>query len=365
MVDWSTLRAALQISHHVVHVETQGMSLTFVQGMAAIRLDQFRIGREYGAYVRLFTVLELIRPFECQDPRDKLYASLGLAADVSETDVRPDYTKPIEDVYTDIARFSLSHSRSYCLDFLSLVVRFPEELGGTLSDLPSWVPDLRIRISMYAFERYLDVDDFSSRRAYNAGGNLGGVPLIDGHRLRVYGFVFDLIEKVYPACYHNIATGGLSIERQWRPRNEMEAYPLGGTMMEAFNHTLLADIGRPVITSETLERGMKVDWDLVDQDSACLAPEQKQRRSWMLVDVKRTTFGRRLIRTRAGLIGLAPGFAEIGDLVCVLFGGHVLYVLRKKDQASLYQFVGECYIHGMMDGKASKSSAPRQEFVIV
>ncbi|KAI1163058.1 hypothetical protein F5B18DRAFT_621826 [Nemania serpens] len=282
--------------------------------MAAIRLDQFRYDRERGAYVRLFTVLELIRPFECRDPRDKLYASLGLAADLSETDIGPDYTKSIEGVYTDIARFSLSHSERYGLDFLGLVVYFPEELGGTLSDLPSWVPDLRIRISMYAFERYLNVDDFRSPRAYNAGGNGGGLATIDGHWLRVYGFVLDSIEKVYPACYHSLATGGLDIERGWRPQNEMEPYPLGGTIMGAFNHTLLADIGRPVIASEALKRGMNVDWAVVDQDPACLTPEQKQRRSWMLVDIKRTTFGRQLIRTGSGLIGLGPGMAEIGTL---------------------------------------------------
>ncbi|KIM99220.1 hypothetical protein OIDMADRAFT_146799 [Oidiodendron maius Zn] len=233
-------------------------------GRSAVRLDQFRHDRELGAYVRLFTVLELIRPLECQDPRDKLYSSLGPAADISETDIVPDYTKSVEDAYTDIARLSLSQSRAYCLDFLSLVVQCPEELGGTLSDLPSWVPDLRIRISMYSFERYLDVDDFSSPRAYNAGGNMAGVATIDAHCLRVHGFVLDSIEKVYPACYHNLATGGLDIEREWRPQDEIEAYPLGGTIMEAFNHTLLADIGRPVLTSDSLERGMKLDWGMVD-----------------------------------------------------------------------------------------------------
>lgn len=365
MVNWATLRAALNISHHVVHVETQGMSLTFIQGMEAIRLDQFRHDRERGAYVRLFTVLELIRPFECQDPRDKLYASLGLAADVSEMDIAPDYTKSIEGVYADIARFTLSQSECYCLDFLGLVVQFREELGGTLSDLPTWVPDLRIRISMYAFERYLNVNDFTSPRAYNAGGNGAGLTTIDGHWLRVHGFVLDSIEKVYAACYHSLATGGLDIERQWRPENEMELYPLGGTIVEAFNHTLLADIGRPVMTSDALQRGMKVDWAVVDQDPACLTPEQKQRRSWMLIDIKRTTFGRRLIRTRAGLIGLGPGLAEVGDLICMLSGGHVLYVLRKKDRCSLYEFVGECYVHGMMDGEALNSLVTQREFVII
>jgi hypothetical protein len=340
------------------------MSLTFDQGRAAMSLDQFRHDRECGAYVRLYTVLELIRPFECQDPRDKLYASLGLAADISQADIIPDYNKSVQDVYTDIARDSISKSQLFSLDFLGLVVQCPKELRGMVSTLPSWIPDLRIRISMYAFERFLDVDNFRSCRAYNACGSTQGVAEIDGHHLRVQGFVLDSIETVYPACYSNLASGGLDIERQWRPEDEAEEYPLGGTVMEAFNHTLVADIGRPVITSDCLERGMKIDWDIVDEDPAYLTPEVKQKRSWMLTDVKRTTFGRRLIKTATGLVGLGPAYAEVGDFVCALFSGHVLYVLRKKDQSCFHELIGECYVHGMMDGNAMSSSSPRREFVI-
>ena len=365
MVNWSALRTALNISHHVLHAETQGMSLTFVQGMAAVRLDGFRRDREQGAYIRLFTVLELIRPFECQDPRDKLYASLGLAADITGDDLIPDYAKSVEEVYTDIARFSLLRAGSFCLDFLGLVAKCPEEFGGTRFDLPSWIPDLRHRISMYAFERYLDVDDFSSRRAYNAGGHGRRLSRIDGHHLRVHGFIVDSIDKIFPTCYHNIATGGLSVERSWRPQNGAATYPLGGTMIEAFNHTLVADIGRPKTDCETLERGMQVNWAVVDQDPKTLTPPQNKRRSRMLIDIKRTTFGRRLIQTKSGLIGLGPGFARTGDLICVLFDGHVLYVLRKNNRSSLFEFVGECYIHGMMDGEAMRSCTQHREFVIV
>jgi hypothetical protein len=54
----------------------------------------------------------------------------------------------------------------------------------------------------------------------------------------------------------------------------------------------------------------------------------------MLAGIKRTTFWRRLIQTRIELVGLGPGFAETGDLMCVLFGDHALYVLRKKNQSS-------------------------------
>jgi hypothetical protein len=53
--------------------------------------------------------------------------------------------------------------------------------------------------------------------------------------------------------------------------------------------------------------------------------------------------------TKDGFIGLAPNTGA-GDIVLVLLGGQVLYVLRSA--AEHFIFVVECYIHGMMDGEA-------------
>jgi len=57
-----------------------------------------------------------------------------------------------------------------------------------------------------------------------------------------------------------------------------------------------------------------------------------------------------------GYIGLVPEEAAEGDLICILNGGTVPYVLRRspseKDDAPYYQFMGECYVHGIMDAEA-------------
>ena len=60
------------------------------------------------------------------------------------------------------------------------------------------------------------------------------------------------------------------------------------------------------------------------------------------------------------LLGLAPRYWQVRDLVCILFGCSVSIILRKLDggdktgQASepYFRFIGEAYIHGMMDGEA-------------
>ena len=53
-------------------------------------------------------------------------------------------------------------------------------------------------------------------------------------------------------------------------------------------------------------------------------------------------------------MGWAPLRAEKGDKIFVLFGGQVPYVLRPRgcgDDDGGYEFVGEAYLHGLMDGE--------------
>ena len=49
--------------------------------------------------------------------------------------------------------------------------------------------------------------------------------------------------------------------------------------------------------------------------------------------------------------GLGPDDSKVGDLVCVLFGCSVPVVLRRTAPDD-YEFIGECYVHGIMDGEA-------------
>ena len=62
---------------------------------------------------------------------------------------------------------------------------------------------------------------------------------------------------------------------------------------------------------------------------------------------------RRFFITKDGRMGMAHSDVEEGDLICVLFGGHVPFVLRKSGPER-FTFISECYIHGIMDGEAMK-----------
>ncbi|PMD28931.1 hypothetical protein L207DRAFT_380461, partial [Hyaloscypha variabilis F] len=58
---------------------------------------------------------------------------------------------------------------------------------------------------------------------------------------------------------------------------------------------------------------------------------------------------RKLFTTVQGYMGLAPSTAREGDLVCVLLGGDVPFILRPSK--SNYSLIGESYVHGIMDGE--------------
>ncbi|KAF2675615.1 HET-domain-containing protein [Lentithecium fluviatile CBS 122367] len=52
------------------------------------------------------------------------------------------------------------------------------------------------------------------------------------------------------------------------------------------------------------------------------------------------------------LFGLGSRHIENHDLVCILFGCSVPVILRYHEDPEHYEFIGECYIHGKMDGEA-------------
>ena len=56
-------------------------------------------------------------------------------------------------------------------------------------------------------------------------------------------------------------------------------------------------------------------------------------------------------------MGLAPNFVEPGDHICVLIGCNVPLVLRPTGSND-HKVVGECYVHGMMDGAAFLGPLP-------
>ncbi|KAH7308887.1 heterokaryon incompatibility protein-domain-containing protein [Stachybotrys elegans] len=78
--------------------------------------------------------------------------------------------------------------------------------------------------------------------------------------------------------------------------------------------------------------------------------------------------GRVFARTAKGYFVLGPKVLAKGDRICVLWGGKMCFCLRPLDQGR-FLLVGECYVHGLMNGEAAsqveKNELQEEEFVLV
>jgi len=60
----------------------------------------------------------------------------------------------------------------------------------------------------------------------------------------------------------------------------------------------------------------------------------------------------RFIITRRGYVGIVPNLAKVGDVITIMKGGRVPFVLRtRKERPEAFRLVGECYVHNMMNGE--------------
>ena len=81
-----------------------------------------------------------------------------------------------------------------------------------------------------------------------------------------------------------------------------------------------------------------------------LYPDPKQF-NYYNIGLQRAAFPRRFTVTEKGYMGLTPPRAQVGDLICVFPGASTPFVVREMEDG-YFRLVGECYMHGLMDGKA-------------
>lgn len=88
--------------------------------------------------------------------------------------------------------------------------------------------------------------------------------------------------------------------------------------------------------------------------------------------VQQVVWNRKFLRSKGGegegkkpkLFGLAPTAAQEGDLICILFGCSVPVILRNMGTSAdpYFYFIGEAYVHGMMEGEALPKESPEYPY---
>ena len=139
-------------------------------------------------------------------------------------------------------------------------------------------------------------------------------------------------------------------------------YPTPSDFQDAYFRTVLTDrtasqqraspgyIAACMTDLESTERAAVV----LPGDVLPEVPMQKRCAAFhedFLASVESSLQFRTLFVTQTGYIGLGPLTMQPGDLVCVLLGCSIPMVIR-SEAPNRHVLVGECYIHGVMDGEA-------------
>ncbi|KIN00196.1 hypothetical protein OIDMADRAFT_145702 [Oidiodendron maius Zn] len=356
-------------------------------------LQSCRASFTEGGRKQLFDLALEHRNCGASDPRDKIFALCGLASDDGPEglDVNIGYSTTAQEVYKAFATAILK--TSYCMDLLS-VPRLP--VGQRLPGLPSWVPDwsaasasisLRHRFAQYGY--LFEPNASKDTEATFALSN-------DGARLQLEGFVVDEIIEVaslLSATSSSVATMSKAwsvidsvcrrdkILLEWENLaiHEPEGlYPTGEKLFEAYVQVLLASSPFQQVYKDDYIKFHSLShiyaWLLKRYEVDPKDSFAKLRKGYIgamvyltsslnkrLVDKREVSKfigrmehlieGRRLVKTKAGYLGLGPEEARPGDVIALVKGAKVPLVLRSSSSSLCWELVGDAYVHGMMQGE--------------
>ena len=220
--------------------------------------------------------------------------------------------------------------------------------------LPSWVPDF----SQPASSAWLSGLDISCGVPFSASGSTTPIvkDLEDPSALSLRGFQFDRInrclslgDKIVTAPGDSIGAILMGIIEQYR--SDLTFATASEQADIVMYSTLSVDIGptcdRLLDNAKLLRFPKATNWfkhhSLDDQMDGEAGIEPAHHIQSMLV-------GRDVFLTERGYLVLGPRGATVNDVVCILYGAVVPFILRRQGQGC--ELVGECYVHGIMDGEA-------------
>jgi hypothetical protein len=300
--------------------------------------------REQTLGLPLLEVLHLVRQHSATDQHDKIYAALVFAAEEYTLPIEIDYRKPLSEMLRDVAVSCFHHDTHY--------LRFLGYAGLMASGhlLATWMPDWLYIGEATPFPKETAHSPLSQTRtlynACNADHPIWNDSMyrdihasIDGNTLKVPGIIVDYVHtlSVVYGLPENIDT----LESAWTILNADHNYTVTGeTRGTAYLRTLVADL--KMKNGKVIGRG----GSMYKQKGGYKPPNHDD------IDeaFANTCIFRKFIQTQKHkYFGIGSAFALQGDAIFMLKGGEMLYVARPTVDGT-YHYVGEAYIHGMMDG---------------
>ncbi|KAE9367241.1 HET-domain-containing protein, partial [Stipitochalara longipes BDJ] len=323
---------------------------------------------------RLYDIANILVAYgDClaTDPRDKLFAFLGcVPTETSAQYLSPDYGRSVKDVYMEIASISLLKFSN--LKILSYAGRGQQQQKYYI---PSWMPKWLEADSGGTTILQAKATDASKHYSPNFKLDLeNGILTVLGKIVGKLDAVAEHLgndkvpattssEGLQSKVIRILVDRHTKIKHCFEMASRCDPYPSGGTYISACKQTLVAGAtpsGHRATASE-VDKNFEGYYRVMSLLAAGTRPqlsdqteEQRRLTKAAMLDFEyafeEACCGRAFAVTEENYVGLAPVKAKAGDHVCIILGCDVPFIVREDD--GKYVLVGECYIHGIMDGEA-------------
>jgi hypothetical protein len=343
----------------------------------------FRRTADPKVYTRLMDLQSLVlasATFAVSNVRDVIYALLHLANDAATWKIHADYSRPVLDVYADFVDYCLLKESSLDIICRTWAHWSPELTDESGTGCPSWVGLV----------------------PSSHGIRSSSVVRIDGESL-----VGQPCEKVYNASrgtemqakimfrHHDIGAGQTSLHTD--PRfsgllvakgiqigrlSAVSSRVIEGTIAEdalgvlgwkgSLEHDVPDQLWRTLVANRGPYGKAAPSWywracalaltqSSIEGDLSTSRLLANKMQPWTVINflkrVQAVVWSRRFFRctSKTETVGFGPRTTMEGDIVCILFGCSVPVILRRVVQEGpreMYRLVGECYVHGYMEGEA-------------
>ena len=363
----------------------------------AIVLSEAKEFIQKGGRLRLRDILFATMMCGATNPRDKVYALRGICKDADNAALIPDYSKTVQQVYNETARYLLSES-----DPLRILGAAGIGSARSVEGLPSWVPDWSPRVHAPLSAGYNAADKSEQSISISAVQNILTVAGMHADELKETGSVLAnpaLVRSTHAESARNFIREYLWYEeaRILATESANNPYTDGKPLSEALWRTLVGDIidhTRPAppeygkyyqeymtLRKETmhiLERAAELENESLIQNDNSLVPREELAQ-WRKTDCdvrlastfRPSSFAQTFLCNSPGFYWTCSGACYARRMICIFKGARVPFLLRQNAEVGIrgtstqtYLLVGECYIHGMMDGEMMKGVEHFQEFNI-
>ncbi|KAH6884255.1 heterokaryon incompatibility protein-domain-containing protein [Thelonectria olida] len=309
------------------------------------------------------------------DPRDKIYSLRGIAKERIRASIHVDYDDSIRNVYTNFSKHILKIRPD--LQILSAVM--VRHADSSIYELPSYVPDwTQPKYGGGILQRYYR---FKPTHLFRASGKTkphvvvaddgsDGIS-VEGLRLDTISCVIDIKSllvrgpvsstTVTESVLHELAentiptgTYSFTAEPAWMANfrtltaDRTALSPRIGDGYRSANFSRFSDVD--------LQKPNHIPTGLPDS-----LWEEVSKAVEVIVEDKD------LFVTEKGYVGLGHETCAAGDVVCIFFGGEVPFLVRPDGGADGhgFRFLGECYVHGIMDGEAMDGRGALEKFLLM